>query len=187
MGSQKRLEEKDQVEEKVEAVVSDAQRISQSLRSSLQLLAAAETGNVELVQHLVQEIISRVDGNTSRFLVTALFIAVAFGHASIAEALVLGGVNINAKGLHGQTVLHVATRRNDVIMVKMLLDRGADVRAKDDNGYTPWMANVHTEKLETVSQLLLAAGTDVNDENNIGMSTLYTAAAGNHLSIVEFL
>jgi len=71
--------------------------------------------------------------------------------------------------------------------VKKTLADGADVNAKDDNGWTPlhWAAlSGHKE----VSEYLITMGADVNAaETGSGMTPLHFAAAGDQKEIVELL
>ena len=71
--------------------------------------------------------------------------------------------------------------------VKKTLADGADVNAKDDNGWTPlrWAAGIgHKE----VSEYLITMGADVNAaETGSGMTPLHFAAGGDQKEIVELL
>ena len=71
--------------------------------------------------------------------------------------------------------------------VKKTLADGADVNAKDDNGWTPlhWAAlSGHKE----VSEYLITMGADVNAAETVsGMTPLHFAAVGDQKEIVELL
>ena len=70
--------------------------------------------------------------------------------------------------------------------VKKTLADGADVNAKDDNGWTPlhWAAlSGHKE----VSEYLITMGADVNAKDGTGMTPLHYAAAFDQKEIVELL
>ena len=90
----------------------------------------------------------RFNTSTERnaLLEVALFLAVAFaetGHTEVVEALVNNGADVaRANNLGGTTLLHEATKKNDPKMVKFLLDKGADVEARDSEGLTAWLANL---------------------------------------------
>jgi len=53
-----------------------------------------------------------------------------------AKQLIAVGANINAKDGNDSTPLHYATCKNNKAMVLMLMDKGADVCAKDNKGQT---------------------------------------------------
>ena len=70
--------------------------------------------------------------------------------------------------------------------VKKTLADGADVNAKDDNGWTPlhWAAGIgHKE----VSEYLITMGADVNAKTSLGSTPLHGAAMGGHKEIAERL
>lgn len=70
--------------------------------------------------------------------------------------------------------------------VKSLLDSGAYVDARDDNGDTSLIAAAIMGSSETV-KLLLERGADVNAKNNLGSTALIEAAAMDKTDIVELL
>ena len=65
------------------------------------------------------------------------------------------------------------------MVVKLLLDRGADVKAKVNDGATPlwWPA---TEGKVEVVKLLLEKGADANEKGNTGVTVLMWAAGKGH-------
>lgn len=88
----------------------------------------------------------------------------------------------------GATLLHIAASRNRVAVVKLLIERGADVNAK--GGWwvvTPlhWAAdNGHTE----IVRLLIKHGADVNVRTEEhGYTPLHWAAGNGHRATVELL
>lgn len=73
------------------------------------------------------------------------------------EALDMGA-NINAKGCHSRTALIQAVRCRQKESVKFLLDHGADVTIKDDDGKTALdLATNETYGFPEVVELLKAA------------------------------
>ncbi|PGH07064.1 hypothetical protein AJ80_08077 [Polytolypa hystricis UAMH7299] len=68
----------------------------------------------------------------------ALHGAVRAGSVEIAELLLDAGAMMEARSLHGWTTLHIAARKPvpDPHMTKFLIDRGADIHAKDLDGMT---------------------------------------------------
>jgi ankyrin repeat protein len=70
--------------------------------------------------------------------------------------------------------------------IRVLLDGGADVNTRGDNGDTPLIAAAFLGHSETV-KLLLEKGADVNAKNNLGSTALIEAAATDKPKIVEML
>lgn len=68
---------------------------------------------------------------------TPFMIAVDRGHIALAEALIEGGAEINHKDSDGLTALHYACLCENPEMIKMLVKKGADENAVDNDGSKP--------------------------------------------------
>lgn len=87
----------------------------------------------------------------------------------IAKLLLDTGIDINGKSADGDTALHYAVRyENSLPAIALLLARGADVNARNDNGETPIM---WADSL-TVVRVLIVSGADVNAKDHRGNSVL---------------
>lgn len=62
--------------------------------------------------------------------------AASKGHASMVYSLISAGINPNFKDEKGDLPLVVAARHGQALVVKLLLDNGADIQAKDGAGLT---------------------------------------------------
>ena len=114
------------------------------------------------------------------------------------------------KGYQSETLLHIAVRRSDVDMAKMLLKKGAKVDAprRDDGtstmgGYTSSTAGMEKQlasysggtalfvavrqQNKDLVKLLLENGADPNVKNNGGATVLHAAAETGALEIVKLL
>jgi ankyrin repeat protein len=63
--------------------------------------------------------------------------------------------------------LHFSSIENHIELAKLLLERGADVKAKDNDGYTPLHLASISNYIE-LAKLLLDRGADVNAKDNEG-------------------
>lgn len=72
------------------------------------------------------------------------------------------------------SLLHIAVQYNSLECLKILLENGADVDARDYNGATPLGHAVIQDSLECL-EILLKYKPDVNAQDDIDRSPLYTA------------
>ena len=90
---------------------------------------------------------------------------------------------MKASGLDGSMPLHWASKTGHIEVVRLLLEKGADV---NDILTTPlyWAStNGHVE----VVRLLLKKGADVNAASQDGLTPLYKASIGRHIEMVKML
>ena len=64
------------------------------------------------------------------------FTAVTQGNIAIVKDQLSKGIDVNQKK-NGVTPLMIAASNDDVDMIKILLEKGADTKARDSNGRTP--------------------------------------------------
>jgi uncharacterized protein len=107
--------------------------------------------------------------------------------AAVQSLLTTKTVDVNAAQGDGSTALHWAAYRDDVEMARLLIQAGADVKAKTRlGGITPlFMAakNGNAPMLE----LLLKAGSDPNAVNRTGATALMLSAASGNTEAVKAL
>lgn len=87
---------------------------------------------------------------------------------------------VNVRDSNGQTPLHIATDRNQVEMVRLLLEKGADPNARNKGGtleetsvpggWSPLhlaAMDIHDyAKSGAIAELLIAHGADIDDASN---------------------
>ncbi len=100
------------------------------------------------------------------------------------KSLVASSKNIDAIDQNGDTALSVAIHENKIDLVKLILDKGADVNLLSfsnnyNNEYSPLMIAVENGNKEIV-KLLIKNGADVNLVNSSSMSALMTATDDRH-------
>ena len=89
-------------------------------------------------------------------------------------------INPNETDAFGCTLLMRAAKTGNEWQLKRLLESGADVNLKDNDGWTALMYAVrYNENLEC-TELLIEAGASIKDKNNYGSSALILAACYNN-------
>ncbi len=95
--------------------------------------------------------------------------------------------NLNAKTASGVTALHAATMKNDIEMVELLLEKGAEPNVKDASDIYPLMHAVKNPNALEVIDSLVSNGSDVNLKGSKGKTALFEAVQANRLENVEYL
>ncbi|XXG99626.1 hypothetical protein Hte_005967 [Hypoxylon texense] len=158
---------------------------------------AAESRNVDAINFLVgrnSDIIRVADTSGN----TALHAAALGGNEDVVSALLEHDVEINRRTNSGQTALHYAAKNNsdNVNVVSMILEKGADWSWADDDGAIPLHMAAESGKLEIVD-VLLKAMTEaehnneksnlINKQDGEGRTPLFRAAYSGYLDIVKIL
>jgi Raf kinase inhibitor-like YbhB/YbcL family protein len=171
------------------------------------LMAAASSGEVAVMDALMK---AGTDPNVEDASGgTALTYAAAEGHAKAIETLqahgarpremeltlAAGGCNTDvvraflATGLKpdvasGTSPLHAAAAGDCADTLALLVARGANLNARDNDGWTPMIKAASAGHVEIV-RLLLEKGADMNVADSEGRTAWTYAAMGNHLEIAE--
>ena len=86
------------------------------------------------------------------------------------------GADVNAKETNGgQTALMWAAANKSPALVRLLIDRGADVRARSNGGFTPLLFAAQQGNVES-GRILLQAGADVNERSDKDRKTALIVA-----------
>jgi len=93
---------------------------------------------------------------------------------------------VNAKANNDVRPLHLAAEQGQTALVELLLGKGADVNARQIQGWTPLGLAAQNGHLETV-KILLDKGADVNSKSKSGLTPLHTAVSKGHRNVVELL
>ena len=146
---------------------------------------------------------------------TALMNASAVGSDELVELLINAGARVNEVDNDGRTAIFYACRGYDDCsfynnynsfygysfseeeieerllekfskIVKLLIDNGADVNAKTENGNTALMYACENSNSVEVVKFLIDNGADVNLKNNGGMTALMSASDVSH-ELIELL
>jgi ankyrin repeat protein len=87
----------------------------------------------------------------------------------------LGDVSVTTVGNFRDTPLHVAAVQNDLDAIRLLVEAGGDINAKDEEGYSPLHEAVEQGNNDAVI-LLLNLGADVDVRNDNGLTPDQLAA-----------
>ncbi|KAI8714627.1 hypothetical protein NCS52_01183000 [Fusarium sp. LHS14.1] len=146
---------------------------------STALIAASKGGHVEVVRILLEagaNIEARAEDGR-----TPLIAASIHGHKTLASLLIKHRANVNAQDEDGKSSLHHATESATRLYIdnslrgsfmKLLLDNGAAVEARDSSGQTPLLVACRNGQTE-VERLLVEQGANVNARDEEGNTPLF--------------
>lgn len=141
------------------------------------LYVACEKGYTDIVQLLLDKG-ANVNQPANQYDWTPLMIASQKGNDEIVKILLAAGANPNQMEKDGETALGHAISRNKINIVKLLLDKGANVNLVNPaNGESPLSSAVANKSVEIV-EMLLKAGANP-DRANIDKLTPLGAVMGN--------
>ena len=93
---------------------------------------------------------------------------------------------VNKKDNRGKTVLHWAAVGGNEAVVQLLVDKGADIKAKGNDGETV-LHSAAWGRNEAVVRLLVNLGADVITEDNGGKTVLHWASFRGNEAVVQLL
>jgi len=109
------------------------------------------------------------------------------GNIEAVKQHLAAGTDVNAKGPNaGLTPLHRAAYYGLKEIVELLLDKGADVNAKEEVGWTP-LHYAAAMSHKAIAELLLDKGADVNAKDDGGDTPLDVAMLGNDKETAELI
>ena len=142
---------------------------------------------VDAVQFLLR---NGTDVNATEVeLWTPLHLAAETGYPKVAQILLEHRAEVNLRNEEGQTALHLVSTRTMAeefgrelegersMLARLLVERGADVTAKDGNNATPLHLASYYGRAE-ISQLLLDHGANAQAEDIQGRSPLHEVSLG---------
>ena len=107
--------------------------------------------------------------------------------SSVVRMLEMRSIDVEAKGgVYGETCLKAAAEHGHLAICRLLLDKGAQVEARNRYGCTPLHYAAWNGHVEIV-RLLCDRGADVEARNNNGYRPLHVAAYLGHISVVKEL
>jgi hypothetical protein len=119
---------------------------------------------------------------------TGVHLAAYFGMGEVVNALVSSGRDPDPTDSHGRTPLSYAAANGHEAVVRLLLEKGADVDAKDRLDGRTALIRAAEGGHEAVMRLLLETGADVEAKDRRGgWTALVKAAASGHEAAVRLL
>ena len=98
-----------------------------------------------------------------------------------------GSTVINARDVtSGQTALHIVIARRDLTWTRFLIQKGANVNARDGEGATPLQLAANLGFIEGVAELV-AYKADVDQANDAGETPLVTALHRHDIPMMRLL
>ena len=117
----------------------------------------------------------------------ALWVAASEGRTEEVLELLATPVYTNANGMvKSNSPLHVAAKNGHGAIVRLLLERGADVSAKNILTNTPLHAAA-AEGHALIVQLLLQRGADISAKKSDGFTPLHLGSSEGHEAVVQLL
>ena len=109
-------------------------------------------------------------------------------HASVVEALIASGANVNGRSPGGEPALNLAVQVGHVEIVKVLVSAGADPHAEYTLSRIPSPLHLAIRLgMREIIKALLSAGTDVNAQTSSGRTLLHTATQRGDIPVVKAL
>lgn len=103
------------------------------------------------------------------------------------QDFLLNGVDVNSRDIFGDNAgLHWAARLGLAEMARLLIDNGADLNIRNDEGFTPLHGAAGEGQKELVV-ILIAHGADVNARNKRGWTPLRWAEAQSQKEMARIL
>ena len=153
------------------------------------LYYAARFGFRDLAAHLLAEHPEDVRAKGG-YRATPLHASVYYGHVDTFSLLVDHFPNPDVRGRFDQTPLLLMLWRNElkghIEIGKRLLERGADVNACDNDGWTPLYLAAWSGRLEFV-RMLLEHGALINTPGDDGRTPLHMASIEGHVGVISLL
>ena len=127
---------------------------------------AAMNGDAELAQMLIVAG-ANVRATTRLGSYTPLYLASQQGHGAVIQALIAAGADVKAGTPNGTTPLMVAAASGEIDAVRILIENGSDVNAKDGvRAQTPLMYAAASNRAAAI-ELLTAKGADLKATSKV--------------------
>ncbi len=149
------------------------------------LIQAAKSGNLELVEKLLQEG-ADIDYQDQIDWTALMYAVIDTNNDDMAKLLLGKGANVNITDSEGISVLAITILDDKFDFAQLLIDNNANLDSQDVGGATPLMDAVERNKVNFV-ELLLEKGAKVDLQDEWGFTALMYAAKYNRPDIAKLL
>jgi uncharacterized protein len=185
-----RTTDKDGVSVLLKAVYYNRKEVIEILlaaRNDLDIFEASATGRTGRVEELIKKDHSLVNA----FAVDGFYplgLAVFFKHPETVKVLLDAGADVNAQARNPMKVrpIHAAAAAAQIEVTRALIERGADVNARQEEGYTPLHEAAGSGKID-FARLFLDHGADINARTDSGKTALTIAIEARQETMVKLL
>ncbi|KYQ92184.1 ankyrin repeat-containing protein [Tieghemostelium lacteum] len=168
---------------------------TQNAKGHNPLIIAACNGNLEIF-NMILEYGKHNLQLSSNNMETSLFFAVSNGHMEIVKKLLEYSQKVHDEkehkeyldsfNIHGVSPIHVAVLKNNMDLLKMLLESGADVNAYKKDGSTSLHIAAISGNAEA-ARVLLKNGANIMTANRFGSTPIHEACIKCQPEVVEVL
>jgi uncharacterized protein len=161
--------------------------VLRSFKSHLDAWEAATLGELQMLKERLGQNKS-VLSEFSPDGFTLLGLACYFGHREVVRFLLEAGADPNVASTNAFRVapLHSASAISDIEIAALLIEAGADVNAKQNQGVTPLHSAAHNGQTR-LAELLIANGADVGARTDGDKTPLQLALEKNHDQTAEVI
>ena len=146
---------------------------------------AAERDDLEMAELLIRAG-AKVNA-ANDYGATPLWIACSNGSAAMAEKLLKAGANPSVQLASGETALMAAADLGNTDIVRLLVDRGAQLNAKEGQAGQTALMWAAAEKQPEITKILVDHGADIHSHTKSGFTALTFAAQSGDLKSAEML